>query len=131
MERKIVQKFHGKIGNVDIHDEALYWTTSYFLDVLEGSDLNYTERLVRELVNAIQNAMMKSSEFNLGEFEHEVAFHLDYDKTFLSPIYGNHHFKFVNRELLRVNKDSEYYDQIAENVKSEYDFTNDLVSPFN
>ena len=49
MERKIVQKFHGKIGNVDIHDEVVYWTTGYFLDVLEGLDLNYTEDLSASL----------------------------------------------------------------------------------
>lgn len=120
MESRIIQKFHAKIGNVDIYNEDVYYTTNYFLSFLKKYNLQYTEDLVRELVEAIEYMSEGDSDISLLELEYDVVTHLRRSKVFLSPRYGSDHFKGVNRELLESNRKHECYESMTAAIEKEY-----------
>lgn len=118
MRAKVIQKFHGKIGDIDIYDENIFIMVDYILDALDLNGFRYTDTLVEELIKSVGYVVSEVSDNHLMSVVNDVSYFLDDYKSFYSMAYGSDIFEPVNEELVRANEDHEHYDKMVRIVQS-------------
>lgn len=72
MKSKIIQEFKGKINDIEVNDENIYYSTNFILKTIEDKfDECYTDEFVKDLIEIIKRIHLKYLNFSFSILEND------------------------------------------------------------
>lgn len=101
--REIIQEFKGKINDIEVLDEEIYYSAGFLLDCLVEHKIKFNDEVIRELIETMTRVRDKGF-YSLGELEGEIYYAIVEDRTFPQGYGLGDMFKPANKILKELQK---------------------------